>query len=249
MKSQKKIETGAVFAKAPLAGAMPGVEQNREEFVTDWQLPNAFTAEPGAACNGGVKSPAPGGSLDDIGPAAEEDDAIGRNVCALLVNSLRSPGAKGAVVCSLAEFRQLASVRGVVCPTDEKACNIATVARAVSEIARTWPFGDLVVTMGEISYVVADATTRVIAHVGLTRLARERVRASLRPGKVHVSRDRFFAVFAAEHARLHGVATENSRALRAARRACLEVVRSCSRLLCPDRSWFEVRIFAERFGA
>jgi len=144
----------------------------------------------------------------------------------------------------------------------------------MSDVAQARPCGGLAVTLGAAGCVVGDATTGGIFHVGLTAWAREKVcvMLSLQPEKLNGSEDRFFAVFAAEHALVHDVPMERSRALNAARCACLAVVRSyCQfrdpkRNWCsvshfsnnnqlrpvgnvdPDRSWFRVRTFGERFG-
>ena len=151
-------------------------------------------------------------------------------------------------ICNLAEFFEIPSALGIPCPIDEKPASVAGVVRAMSEVFRRRPCGDLVVTMGELGCVVGDATTGVICHVGLASCAREQVRVSLRPEKVNGRGDRFLAVFAAEHLLFKFPPTERSRALHAARRASLEVVRSFSTRLHPDQNWFNVRIFPERFG-
>lgn len=147
-------------------------------------------------------------------------------------------------VCNLGEFAEIAAALGVYCPLDETPAHLLALVKAISEIVRATPCGDICVTLGELGCVIVDSTTGSICHVGLTPIARARVRASIKPELINGSGDRFFAVFAVEHARLQHSQIENSCMLNASRLACTEVVRNYSPKLHPDRDWFDVRILS-----
>lgn len=149
-------------------------------------------------------------------------------------------------VCNLSEFAEIVEKLGLVCPVDENQSSVAAVAQAISEVKHLKPCANICVTIGELGCVAADSASGVVCHIGLTTSARDKVRLCLKPERINGSGDRFFAVFATEHVRFQGRSTENSLSLHAARRACLEVVRSYNKHLNPTDDWFGVRIFSGR---
>jgi hypothetical protein len=70
MKTSFNVTMGSPLAEAPLAGTLPGVKQNGDSFVTDWQLPDPRRVKESSPVHSGRNS------IEYLQAAAEASQAV-----------------------------------------------------------------------------------------------------------------------------------------------------------------------------
>jgi sugar/nucleoside kinase (ribokinase family) len=147
-----------------------------------------------------------------------------------------------ACVVTLSEFEPVARSLGVPCPADEMSANLIEVAIAMTEVCRLTQAGHMFVTLGPRGCIAADVDTGLVCHVGLKPTLRLIVKEKLlaNPERITGAGDRFAAAVVIALEFLFKKGTLSSRAMKAALQASADVVKTFSRFLAPDKSWFEV---------